>query len=947
LQSLRQTSVISYLSSFLPWSKPEVDEKYIDPDTRVIDLIRRLERLSFLTQQSNGREKYLSIHKLVQDLNRKKLREELNSTKYTWQRRSKRIGAEIERLHHAMGHSAREFGISKDSIQYKEILSHIASILKFIEDVDEDSDIVAERIFQPLNQRLLKMQETVALWLWECGQYDDAAASARETLPLCQKVWGLGHPVTLRSRNMRDLRYQGYYEIAEAELGNALKHMEKSQKQAKTLEDKLDFVARIDNYAALLRGQGRYTEAFRQCQNARDTRQQLLGTDETLRDHDNFALVYQCLGLYNEARKHSFQALQEREQNLPIEHIDTLACLHQYATILHCQGQYEDAKREIEQALQGRLQLLGEKHPDTLASNQAYASVLHAEGKYQIAADCMEKTLNTRRIVLRDDHPDTLSAMDHLAVIHLCQGKHDIAKKEAESVYERRRKVLGEDHPDTLISMRNLASVYRYQGCYVEAERLYTEVCKKKHKMLKNTELEHIRYPEPISCLIDKAWIDFIHGRYARAGHKYEDAMQRQEMTLGSKHPDTLATLSNLSLASSRLGKYKEAKAAIGSALLAQRDVLEANHPDILSNLHNYSVVLRLQGLYEEAECLGKNALVAMQQILGSQHPDVLSSLDNYASTLRCLGHYPEAEKLCKQALHERQTMLGDDHPDTLCSIDTYSLILQSQHKDIEAAVQTEIALNYRREKLADDHPDRLLSWYNYVWTLQLKGKHADAQVISKDVLDKRREAMILPDILSSAEQTGRILLQARELEKAEELLREAFEGRKELLGKEHTDTLTSLAYYCLALVQLRGSTEAQNFLNSELATEKVPDLGQTRIDSLSDMKHTARAISAHLKGTLKQIKIPWQEAGEYSHTDQRHIMAVKELLRLGKAFEAERKLQLVCTHPDEPSLLALALLLQGKVCKEHNLLRLEDLSRVSLGRVIVGGRDINANVGS
>jgi hypothetical protein len=51
----------------LPWAKPEVDEKHIDSDTGVMDLIITLERLSFLTQQSNGREKSLSIHKLVQD----------------------------------------------------------------------------------------------------------------------------------------------------------------------------------------------------------------------------------------------------------------------------------------------------------------------------------------------------------------------------------------------------------------------------------------------------------------------------------------------------------------------------------------------------------------------------------------------------------------------------------------------------------------------------------------------------------------------------------------------------------------------------------------------------------------------------------------------------------------------------------------------------------------
>ncbi|EPE35216.1 P-loop containing nucleoside triphosphate hydrolase [Glarea lozoyensis ATCC 20868] len=930
LQSIREAPVNALLSSLFSWSKPAAPQKQNDPTPRVIDLIRTLDRLSFLTQQTHGGFESLSIHKLVQELTRKKLREQITSTVFQWQRRHRRISGEIERLHNAIGDAAHEIDPLNRSIQYEEILSHIISILRFFEEcLDEDSSkIQARRLFEPLQQRLLRMQEKVVICLWERSRFEVAAASARETFGFNQKIWGPVHPVASRNRNFRDLRFQGYHEIQGVKHQDVLKLMENLKTRAKTPETELDYVACIDHYAALLRGQGRYTEAFLQCKEARDRRCKLLGIEESLEDHDNFSVVYQCLGMYEDARRHSFQALEKRENSLPEEHIDTLASHHQYATVLHCLGLYEDAKNEIIRAFEGRLRLLGDEHPDTLASQQAYADILHAEGAYENAAHHMQETLGLRRNRLGENHPDTLTTLAHLATVFLSQGKLAVAKEGVESAYKRRQEVLGDNHPDTITSMRTLASVYRYQGHYVEAEDLYTEACRESRRALTEIKMEHTMHPNSINFSSDQAWIEFKNGRYKPAERTYQDLLREQEMWLGSKHPHILGTVSSLSMVYLRLGKYKEAKASLRSALFAQNHRVKVNSPGMLSVLHNYSVLLRLQGLYEESESLGNNILVTRKQMLGTQHPDFLSSLESYASTLCCLGLYREAETLCERSLQERRTILGSAHPDTLCSIDTYSSILRVQNKDEEANSHIQNALGYRN-LLSHNHPDRLLSKYNYVWFLETIGGYRGAQVISEDVLGRRRESGILPDILSSAEQTGCILLQLGEMENAQKLLRESFEGRKTLLGKDHSDTLRSLAYYCLGLVQSSGPMEAQKFLESELMKERLLDIGQMRIDSLSDMKQLARAFSTSVKGSLEQIKLPWHEKGEHSHTDHRYITAAKSLLRSGKVLEAWRELQFVSTHPEMPSLLVLALMLQGKLHKEHNILSLKDVYRI------------------
>jgi eukaryotic-like serine/threonine-protein kinase len=73
---------------------------------------------------------------------------------------------------------------------------------------------------------------------------------------------------------------------------------------------------------------------------------------------------------------------------------------------------------------------------------------------------------------------------------------------------------------------------------------------------------------------------------------------------LGSDHPDTLYSMSNLASVYSGEGKYAQAEALDSQTLEIRRRALGPEHPDTLMSVQNLADVYGLQGKYAQAESL-------------------------------------------------------------------------------------------------------------------------------------------------------------------------------------------------------------------------------------------------------------------------------------------------------------------------------------------------------
>jgi tetratricopeptide (TPR) repeat protein len=174
-------------------------------------------------------------------------------------------------------------------------------------------------------------------------------------------------------------------------------------------------------------------------------------------------------------------------------------------------------------------------------------------------------------------------------------------------------------------------------------------------------------------------------GQYKRAEELYMQVMESRRRVLGTEHPHTLTSVSQLGSVLLSQGKYEEAEAMHQRALEAREKVRGREHPDTLTSASQLGLVLERQGKYEEAEAMYQRALEAREKVFGREHLDTLISVSQLGSVLESQGKYEEAEAMHRRDLEGSKKMLGREHPDTLTSVSNLGSVLESQGKYEEA----------------------------------------------------------------------------------------------------------------------------------------------------------------------------------------------------------------------------------------------------------------------
>ncbi len=243
--------------------------------------------------------------------------------------------------------------------------------------------------------------------------------------------------------------------------------------------------------------------------------------------------------------------------------------------------------------------------------------------------------------------------------------------------------------------------------------------------------LEYIFSTEP--CQLKRASIlrkvSSYDGRQGQYGAAYEKGMKAQTMCqklLGKKHPDTLASMSNLASVLNSQGKYVEAEEMYRQVLKLSEKVLGKEHPNTLASMNNLASVLDSQGKYVEAEEMHRQVLKLEEKMLGKEHPNTLASMSNLTSVLNSQGKYVEAEEMYRQVLKLSEKVLGKEHPNTLTSMNNLAVVLNSQGKYVEAEEMYRQVLKLSEKVLGKEHPNTLTSMNNLASMLNEQGKCAE-----------------------------------------------------------------------------------------------------------------------------------------------------------------------------------------------------------------------------
>lgn len=267
-----------------------------------------------------------------------------------------------------------------------------------------------------------------------------------------------------------------------------------------------------------------------------------------------------------------------------------------------------------------------------------------------------------------------------------------------------------------------IGNILNQNGQFSEAEHWFRE-------SLRLTEQAHgTRHPETLTTMSNLGSVLGSQGKRQEAETMHRRVVQLMEQVLGKKHSATLTAMNNLALVLQDQVKYQEAEKIYSEVLQLSEHVGDKLDSNMLGVRNNLAHLLCEQGRYQEAEIMHQKTLKLMEQVQGKEHPDTLVSRNNLALTLGYQGKYLEAEIQHRQALQLMERVLGKGHLYTMRTMCNLGFALSSQCKYQEAEIKMQQALQLMEPVLGKKHPDTVNTIRHLVYMLESQGKLQEAE---------------------------------------------------------------------------------------------------------------------------------------------------------------------------------------------------------------------------
>ncbi|HNC99534.1 MAG TPA: tetratricopeptide repeat protein, partial [Myxococcota bacterium] len=196
-----------------------------------------------------------------------------------------------------------------------------------------------------------------------------------------------------------------------------------------------------------------------------------------------------------------------------------------------------------------------------------------------------------------------------------------------------------------------------------------------------------------------------------KAAEKLEEVVLAQRVQQwGAAHPDSEASLQNLSLSRLAQGETEAALTALRALNESAERELGPEHPETLLRLHNLALALHEAGETPEALERAQQAREGRGVALGADHPLTLSSLHNVACFKAALGDFSGAIQDYRDCLQQSEERLGPEHPQSLGTAQNLAATLQAQGDRTAARLLFENVLEIRTRVVGAEHPDRLMT---------------------------------------------------------------------------------------------------------------------------------------------------------------------------------------------------------------------------------------------
>lgn len=481
------------------------------------------------------------------------------------------------------------------------------------------------------------VSETIAqleLCLRRQNNYEDAINLAEEALQHHERELAPTHAKTLSALEFLATVLYLCKQFSRAESAYKKFFALSKQRPRKNLSSKL---GSFDDFAAVLKRLGKYSEAELWCSRAHKGRQIILGVDHEDTLFSAWSLA-DCLNRTKaklpEAESLSRTTIALREATVGKTHKQTLLILHQLVLALNLQGKTAERTTQLED-LEARLEKNGQETQIHGVVLQDLINATYNSKHYVKARSYAYKYLHLQELTHGKDSLQAANVISQLAVLSWNQGLFPESAQSFRKVlriYESRSKTNDEDYLTVLTSLSEILIKQQKHGDVWKEARLHCDTA-----IELDTLLSLSSTPRPPLSSHSKA-------RIARL--LYE------------------------------LGRYPESEVVAHSVVTEGDKVLPASHTALLSSKQQIARLMACTGRKDEALVLMRSVFYSDIEHRGKNDRGTLQTAGRYGALLRHVGKLWEAELVLRAALEKTERELGWGSPWSVETRTEYVLLL-------------------------------------------------------------------------------------------------------------------------------------------------------------------------------------------------------------------------------------------------------------------------------
>lgn len=316
-----------------------------------------------------------------------------------------------------------------------------------------------------------------------------------------------------------------------------------------------------------------------------------------------------------------------------------------------------------------------------------------------------------------------------------------------------------------------------------------------------------------------KGLILFKLAQFEEAESLLRKALDLDESSFGSGHPNVAADLNNLAQLLTATNRFHEAEPLSRRALAILVDALDEDNRDVATVLDNLALLLAKINQLDEAECLFRRALAIVDRLPAIEQRTHFEILNNLSHLLKKTGRLHEAESLQRRALELAEESFGVNHPTVAVNLDNLAQILLATQRVEEAEPLIRRALAILEQSFGPDHPEVAVCLMNLSHMLSETNRLTEAEGLLRRGLAITEKAYgpWHREVAVALDNLGGILMASDHYDEAEPLKRRALAVAERALGPFHPTVAVCLRNLATLLARMNRRPEMEPLLRRAL----------------------------------------------------------------------------------------------------------------------------------